>query len=173
MGRPPTAAEPRLPDVQQLARLFLPVEILQQMHAEANNSVPNETGGVLLGAMTDSAVWVEAVIGPGPNAVHRRASFIPDGDDQQRKIAAAYQSSGRRIAYLGDWHTHPVGGAYLSRTDVRTLRSIARHDEARQANPVMVVLAGGEPWDVRAWHLLDRSWCSPMSRIVAVTIEIT
>jgi integrative and conjugative element protein (TIGR02256 family) len=166
--------EPGLPQLQaRVARLFLPRALLVQMEAEARSHAPNETGGVMLGTAIDSAVWVEAVIGPGPRAVHRRASFTPDWEDQQREIATAYEQSGRRLAYLGDWHTHPGGGAHLSPTDTRTLRSIARHCAARQPNPIMAVLAGGEPWSASAWRLTDRPWYSSTKRIVSLVIEVS
>ena len=131
------------------------------MTHEADRRAPLETGGVLLGywsAVQDAAV-VEFIIGPGPQAVHRKGSFIPDHRYQHRELSRLYQAAGRNLDYLGDWHTHPGGPASLSRTDLATLRRIAQHAAARAPRPIMLLLAGGEPWRVAAWMAeITRRW---------------
>lgn len=114
---------------------------------EADRAYPLETGGVLLGWRTSATrVVVADLIGPGPGAQHHKVWFRPDADWQQDQIAARYAQSGRTVTYLGDWHTHPDGTPALSRKDLRTLRRIARHADARVPQPVMAVLAGGPEW---------------------------
>jgi integrative and conjugative element protein (TIGR02256 family) len=123
---------------------------LEKAIAEAERTFPQETGGVLLGWRANSReVVVVEVVGPGPNADHRARSFRPDAAWQQEQINDTYASSGRRITYLGDWHTHPAGSPSLSPRDIRTLRRIARHNDARAPQPVMAVLGGGDP----EWHM--------------------
>jgi hypothetical protein len=36
----------------------------------------------------------------------------------------------------------------MSRTDRRTLRTIARHPEARNLQPIMAILGGQHPWTI-------------------------
>ena len=45
------------------------------------------------------------------------------------------------LQYLGDWHTHPGGGTTLSSLDIQALRTIATAPDARQPNPLMLVVA--------------------------------
>jgi integrative and conjugative element protein (TIGR02256 family) len=128
---------------------------------EADRAFPLETGGVLLGWRASTAeVVVTDVVGPGPAAEHHGIWFRPDADWQQEQIDARYSQSGRTVTYLGDWHTHPNGGAALSRKDLRTLRRIARHTAARTPQPVMAVLAGGPEW-----RLVVRQPRRPQSRL--------
>jgi integrative and conjugative element protein (TIGR02256 family) len=155
-----------------VGQCFLPHGLFQQMCAEADARGPNETGGVLLGVAMESAVWIEVVIGPGPTALHGRTHFVPDSDYHQEQIASAYERSGRRLSYLGDWHTHPGGGAYLSSKDSKTLRAIGRQASARQPNPIMAVLAGGEPWTLAIWRLGSRAWFSARRTPEEMTVEI-
>jgi integrative and conjugative element protein (TIGR02256 family) len=111
------------------------------MFRDASLWSPLETGGVLLGySGGEGDLVVTTVIGGGPSASRRETSFEPDHEYQAREIALAYERSGRRWAYLGDWHTHPNGQAVLSRTDRRTLRRIARTPEARAPQPTMLLL---------------------------------
>jgi integrative and conjugative element protein (TIGR02256 family) len=135
------------------SRLWIAASVLRSLDAEATDRTPNETGGILLGYW--SAAGREAVvsdwIGPGPRARHARTSFIPDHEYQEAELARRYARSGRMLSYLGDWHTHPKGAPTLSARDIRTLRRIATTAEAGAPTPVMVVLAGGNPWIPSAW----------------------
>ena len=58
---------------------------------------------------------------PRPAVPHH---LIPDHEYQEQEIARVYATSGRCTTYVGDWHSHPGGALYLSRTDVRTAGAI-------------------------------------------------
>lgn len=112
---------------------------------EADRGYPLETGGILLGYCAENgAPVVLAVVGPGPDASHSRTRFLPDHEWQCKQIDEVYQRSAGQWVYIGDWHTHPDGVAYMSWLDQRTLRAIARHPEAKSSRPVMLI-AGGQP----------------------------
>jgi len=125
------------------------------MVAEANRMSPMETGGLLLGyweAENSSTINVKHIVGPGGKANHELDYFEPDYEFQESELARLYAASGRRLHYLGDWHTHPNSEAYLSLRDKMTIRSIARYADARNPNPLMVVMGHGSPWIPRAWR---------------------
>lgn len=128
--------------------------------AEADAKAPLETGGILLGyiAPSNNDVVITAVIGPGPDATHARHSFNPDAPYQERELALAYEHSGRRHTYLGDWHSHPSGSDDLSPRDHRTLRRIARSKSARADQPVMLIAHGCREWELTPWQLQPRAW---------------
>lgn len=129
--------------------IWWPEHAMQEALEEADIAHPQETGGILLGWRTSrTEVVVTHLVGPGPLAERTATSFKPDADWQQDRIDEVYEASGRTVAYLGDWHTHPKGTPVLSRTDLRTLRRIARHGDARMPQPVMAVLAGGPEWRI-------------------------
>lgn len=114
------------------------------MRSEATRRGGLETGGVLLGWRERDDVVVTHVVGPGPLASHEAKAFSPDSEWQAAQIAELYEASGRRLAYLGDWHTHPVGVARPSRRDEATLVRIASTRSARCPDPVMVILGAGD-----------------------------
>jgi integrative and conjugative element protein (TIGR02256 family) len=128
------------------------------MQDEATARFPYETGGILFGywIRRPREAVVSEVIGPGPNADHGCTSFKPDAPYQEKALARLYQEYGRRHAYLGDWHTHPTGGAYLSVLDCDTLRRIALHSPARAPTPIMIVMTPSSRWRPRAW--VRRRW---------------
>lgn len=126
---------------------------LEFMIQEAKVWSPHETGGVLIGYLDaeNRDIIVEQAIGPGPRAKHAKSSFMPDQTFHEQEIARIYSQTGRTSTYIGDWHSHPYGGAYLSGTDRQTLERIARSKEARTPRPLMAVMAGPE-WDVCIWQ---------------------
>lgn len=134
--------------------MWLPRRIVRLLIREADRSFPLETGGIVMGYLTNHDLVITDVIGPGPNASHGRYQFNPDSEYQERRVAEIYVRSGRVSTYLGDWHTHPEGSFRLSGRDRRTLRSIARSTDARCEKPLMVILAGDiDQWDIAIWRL--------------------
>jgi len=114
-------------------RVWLSSSVLEFVLRESDEQLPMETGGILLGYWCDfprEAVIIEAV-GPGPKGIHERDRFVPDHDFQTGELARLYQESGRKLCYLGDWHSHPGGGGSLSSKDQVTLRMIASAPDAR------------------------------------------
>lgn len=127
--------------------------VVRELIVHADAHLPNETGGLLAGYRHSAAeLVVTAAIGAGPGARHHRASFEPDTQWQADALAKRYGESGRRLEYLGDWHTHPGGLARPSRMDRRTMRRIAFFAEARCEEPIMAILAGGDSWSLAIWQ---------------------
>lgn len=118
---------------------------------EAIKAMPRETGGVLIGYWGNMhEAVVTDIVGPGPKAIHKRHSFVPDNAHHVGEIKKAYLKSERTETYLGDWHTHPKSSAYLSEQDQSTLLKIADYKHARLIQPLMVVL-GTRPFGLAAW----------------------
>jgi integrative and conjugative element protein (TIGR02256 family) len=151
--------------------LWLSAAVVKALFREAARAFPSETGGVLMGYQVEIETVVSDVIGPGPNAQHSRTAYMPDHEYQELEVARVYQESGRRTTYVGDWHTHPNGRLYLSRTDSTTLKSISAHSPARVRRPVMAIVAGKTgDWRIGAWQWMPRQ-ISALSRAIAVDVR--
>mgnify|MGYP001590345474 FL=1 len=137
--------------------VWVPSKLLDEMSALAASAYPDETGGVLMGYDAGNGLVVTAMAGPGPEAIHERQAFAPDSAYHEAQIARIYRESGRRHTYLGDWHSHPDGGATLTYRDKRTLRAIASYRPARASSPIMGILAGGDAWCLTVWRCFPRS----------------
>jgi integrative and conjugative element protein (TIGR02256 family) len=117
---------------------------------EASHWGDLETGGVLVGYYADDEIVLTKIIGPGPRAEHRRASFKPDSQYHLKELTDVYNKSGRIERYLGDWHTHPNSTSYLSDLDKSTLRKIGGYKKAQLATPIMLVL-GTPKMQLKVW----------------------
>ena len=169
MVNPSPATTPALSRVRsERLTAWVATETRERMVAEARRRSPLETGGVLMGywAEDESGVVIAEIVGPGPKAVHKRASFTPDHVYQEREIERIYKESGRRVTYLGDWHSHPDGPMMLSVVDRLTQLRIGLHQTARAPRALMAVIAGGRPWTLGVWQLVRRKWwtsrCVPL-----------
>lgn len=121
-------------------------DILELARVESDLWCPKETGGALMGYWSDQNVVITDIIGPGPDAVHKRYSFTPDDHWHAKEIARIYRESGRITTYLGDWHSHPFGTPGLSINDLITLFRLARYKPARTPRPIMGILHNNPQW---------------------------
>jgi len=130
------------------SKFWIAKTLYRKMCDFADRSFPYETGGILVGYVADNCdVVVKAIIGPGPNARHRRYRFKPDAEYQQTQLEAHHSRTNGEETYLGDWHTHPRGTPSLSYIDKRTLARIASSPPSGTVTPVMSILGGYK----RAW----------------------
>jgi integrative and conjugative element protein (TIGR02256 family) len=132
---------------------------LDELLCEARRWPLRETGGALLGWRDDGESVIAAVLGPGPRARHGLRSFEPDAEWQNERGRRRYIESGRRIAYLGDWHSHPHGGGAPSDQDRETVDIIATDPAFRAPRPLYAIAS--KPWRRfrrRAWQLTIYEW---------------
>lgn len=135
---------------------------LDALCREARRWRVRETGGALLGWRGDGdEPVVAAVLGPGPDAHHGFSSFEPNATWQNRQGADIYESSGRTIAYVGDWHTHPRSRPEPSRQDRKTAREIAGDEAFRTPRPLYAIAGRRSgrvrrrPWQLALWEHRD------------------
>jgi integrative and conjugative element protein (TIGR02256 family) len=124
-----------------MCEVWLDKESLSDMINEGQLKSPLETGGCLMGYIADNQdIVITEIIGPGSNAKHEPYNFEGDYDYHTSEVGKIYDESGRTITYLGDWHTHPKSSPQLSDLDIQCLENIAKNQESRCPNPVMLVL---------------------------------
>jgi len=142
--------------------------------AEADRTFPLETGGILMGYVAGNELVISEIIGPGPDAIHRTHSFIPDYAYQDNEVARLYEASCRKWTYLGDWHSHPRQKLpNLSAKDIETLHRIARSKTARIAIPLML-LSSGQPaaWKLNVWQWQPGQLFRLKSRAVPIPVKM-
>jgi integrative and conjugative element protein (TIGR02256 family) len=133
----------------------MPHRLYSAIFDAAARAKPRETGGVLMGihiAGGDSHQVTELVAG-GPNATATKISFNPDQAFQQAAVDSIFAKRGGEIEYLGDWHSHPGGVPYPSRTDRMALLSIRDATDARCPEPIMLICGGRRKHTLHAFQL--------------------
>jgi len=127
-------------------RVWLADAAREEMQALAERFDRLETGGMLCGYLSaedqEPVAVVTEVIGPGPDALHGRYRFVPDGPWQRTQLAGVFRGSNGVTTYLGDWHTHPCGRGTPSERDRKTAEAIAKKRAARAPHPLMMIMYG-------------------------------
>ena len=95
---------------------------------------------------------------PGPSAVRRAHSFEPDHDHDTELLQKIWAQSGRRLRYLGEWHSHRWGHVRPSPGDRAVMRKIAKYPAASLASPLSAIVSR-RPWGRLGWaiHGVDSS----------------
>lgn len=104
--------------------------------AAAAAAHPNETGGVLLGVLTNGRQWITAAAEvPHPGAT---GTYYELEGGAAPAIVDAMTLLDSRLGYLGVWHSHPadVGPSSL---DAQSMREIAADPTAGCERPVLII----------------------------------
>lgn len=126
-------------------RCWIEPRALADLWSEARSFRFRETGGALLGWRSDNDAVIAQILGPGPKAQHGLRHFEPDGAWQVRMGQRIYEESGRTVAYLGDWHTHPLSPPAPSNTDELAAQLISEDPGFRAPSPLYAVI-GYSAW---------------------------
>lgn len=157
-----------------MKELWIGKAALHDLVVEANRAYPLETGGVLVGYFGENGVPViYEAIGPGPTAFHKHNRFTPDHAWQCIQLDEAFAKTLGTLVYMGDWHTHPDSSPRMSWLDQRTLRSIAKHHQAKIVNPLMLI-GGGSPPD-RDWtcyQYINEKWAGLQANCQKLSITM-
>jgi integrative and conjugative element protein (TIGR02256 family) len=138
------------------ARCWLAPGALDEILNEAGRWCLRETGGALLGWRERDDVVVTKVLGPGPKAKHGFNHFEPDAPWQAAEGARIYHETGRTVAYVGDWHTHPRGRLAPSRQDRKAVAAIAADPDFRAPRALTAILGRtlrGRPRSKGRWRI--------------------
>jgi integrative and conjugative element protein (TIGR02256 family) len=118
-------------------------EVCRALAASAKkyNSQP-EAGGIFLGTYRGNDIEVVGRTMPGPDDTRTFFSFLREDPTHQTAATEAWKISGRTQTFVGEWHTHPVGGVEPSSIDIATWKRIARD----QRRPMVFALAAPGGW---------------------------
>lgn len=142
--------------------VFITEKAYQQIQNEVRRHPEEETGGIMVGFRTPSALIVTAATGPGPHAEHAPNSIRFD-DNYCAKKAAQLVKYDNLLSYVGDWHTHPFTKLKPSKVDKQsfTIKAITHY---KTSNPLMII-TGPEPLIPLQAFLLNKT-------IIRVTPEL-
>lgn len=106
--------------------LIVPRSILADIRAERDRHLPNETGGFLIGVRRGRHIEVTGLTRQGTGDVATRTSFARSSPSHREHIHRTWRRSEGLESLVGDWHTHPLGTADASSTDLAAWRTLVR-----------------------------------------------
>jgi integrative and conjugative element protein (TIGR02256 family) len=113
----------------------------EQLLAERLAHLPRETGGFLVGRRRGAHIEVTRATLQAPDDVATRASFERVDASHTTLAVDAWNQDAGLSGLVGDWHSHPIGGARPSGMDERAWRKLVA---AERAPVVGLILGDGE-----------------------------
>lgn len=109
----------------QINRVVFSKQAIQMFQSEIDMFGIVETGGVMLGNVSNGTIYVEKVSNGGSKAIHEYLYFRADNNYIEMFIDMEIANSGGKLRYLGEWHTHPEINPNPSVLDLDSIDEIA------------------------------------------------
>lgn len=130
--------------------IWIETNELRHMESIAKSRMPNETGGILIGARSSRGLWVLTSIEvpnhqPRPN---RYSLVTIEANQILHKYLRQARLDKGKFGYIGTWHSHPASFEPSS-IDYRTVRRDSRYQGDTVAM-LVVAPCGTNRWTTRA-----------------------
>lgn len=102
--------------------------MVERIQKRRDGSLPNETGGVLLGVVDVPAMRIDVLgaLPPPPDSVEKANGFVRGTDGLEKMVKKSMAQTLDHIRYVGEWHTHPKGcSTQPSAVDLHQLTKLA------------------------------------------------
>jgi integrative and conjugative element protein (TIGR02256 family) len=136
--------------------------ILNKLATLRESRLPNETGGVLLGAFDtyNRICYVVDVVSSPPDSTEWPTSYIRGCEGLTAKVDEVKRATLGQINYIGEWHSHPQGAAIRpSDDDFKAYAWLTAHMQA-EALPAIMIIIG----DDKRVCLCQRNLFKPLNK---------
>jgi hypothetical protein len=116
--------------------------LLETIRGFRTERLPNETGGILLGAfdLERKLIYVVDTIPSPADSEERRTLYIRGSEGLRQQLTAARELTFDQIEYVGEWHSHPDGvECSPSGDDLNVLSWLTTHMDAEAVPGVMMI----------------------------------
>jgi integrative and conjugative element protein (TIGR02256 family) len=117
--------------------------LVKLLRSEMIHSMPNETGGVLVGTVNykTKVIHVMDVIKAPEDSEATSHRFFRGVKSLSERIEALNTKTGGQLGYVGEWHTHPDGPEKISNVDRETVDLFRKDfDESHIRLPVFLMI---------------------------------
>jgi proteasome lid subunit RPN8/RPN11 len=116
--------------------------VLDELTKWSAAAAPNETGGILLGMLSDGRRWITTAREITSTRPRSNRYEIPARVTKRLVLEAREADS--RLGYLGDWHSHPADSG-PSGIDLGTYLRLLGHAIRRNETTPLLVVVRHEP----------------------------
>ncbi|CAN5281212.1 hypothetical protein BH10PLA2_BH10PLA2_12020 [soil metagenome] len=124
--------------------LILDDGLLARLSALRAAKLPNETGGVLLGAydMDRRVIYVVDTLPSPPDSAEWPTLYIRGSDGLSAQVVEARLRTGAQIEYVGEWHSHPDHCSTLPSDDDRRVFTWLTTHLVTDGLPALMAIVG-------------------------------
>ena len=114
-----------------------------------------EAGGILLGQIKDSNIYVVSISVPSSHDKASRYTFRRSKEKAQIIIDHEFANSNKKTIYIGEWHTHPEKHPKPSPTDLKMIKDQFKLNILNE--PFLLLLIQGT-WNIHLGIIQDKGF---------------
>lgn len=130
-------------------KIKISASLITQIYDQRKTKLPNETGGVLIGAYDyahNICYIVDAIDSPSDSEEYPN-SYVRGHNGLLKQIEQLEEITIGNLTYIGEWHSHPTASTQPSKYDLILLKSISDYTLA-QGNPGCMLIVGDSNFSV-------------------------
>lgn len=111
-----------------------------------NSKLPNETGGIFIGAIDSfykKIYIVETILSP-EDSIERPTLFIRGINGVSQKLGEINEITNDNLKYLGEWHSHPKNCGLGMSTDDKKQFSELKNEAKLNGQPAIMLILGDD-----------------------------
>lgn len=123
-------------------KVELSLSLLSEMQADRGNALPNETGGVLIGAydIARKRIYVVYQVRAPEDSISSPTSFIRGCANLPERLKYIQETTLDNLTYIGEWHSHPSANTQRSTDDVKLHEAIVGYNRENCLPGCMMIL---------------------------------
>lgn len=116
--------------------------LLDEMQSDRGSALPNETGGVLIGAydIARKLVYIVCQVRAPEDSISSPTSFIRGCKDLPERLEYICGTTLDNLTYIGEWHSHPSANTQRSTDDVKLHKAIVGYNRENCLPGCMMIL---------------------------------
>lgn len=130
-------------------QIELSASLFDEMRDDRIKALPNETGGVLIGAydIARRRVYIVYQVKAPEDSVSSPTSFIRGCANLSDRLRVIQKTTLDNLTYIGEWHSHPNNNIKKSMDDVKLHEAIVRYNR-QNCLPGCMMILGNNNFDI-------------------------
>lgn len=123
-------------------KIELSLSLLGEMRTDREKALPNETGGVLIGAydISRKRIYVVSQVRAPEDSISSPTSFIRGCVNLPERLKYIHETTLDNLTYIGEWHSHPSANTQRSKDDVKLHKAIVDYNRENCLPGCMMIL---------------------------------
>ena len=123
-------------------KIELSLSLLNEMQTDRREALPNETGGVLIGAydIARKCVYVVCQVTAPDDSISSPTSFIRGCANLPESLEYIYKTTLDNLTYIGEWHSHTSADTQKSEADKELHKAIVDYNRENCLPGCMMIL---------------------------------
>ena len=139
-------SKPAQPTKRRLGKwtVYMDSQLQEKLADLRRERLPNETGGVLIGAsdMLRGVIYVVGAIASPKDSEESPTSYVRGSKDLEQRVSEISNTTTGMLGYIGEWHSHPDGASVRPSAKDRALLAWIKSNMQMDGTPGVMAIIG-------------------------------